>query len=636
MSIAATIALASAALAAYVAALARRFSYAPGWRDQRWFALAAVSVAVFAALDVTASIDVPVAAVVWCSRGQLVMAGVHIYAWIRYSDDQLGSRPGYLRAVLDHIPMIAGLSALVPGLAFQDAVRQHTYAPLGLTYRDVVPTPLGEATLGLFLSYLLALIGRYALAWRRGVPHAALHLLSLAFLVAMAANDALVTAGILDTPYLIDLGFIGPIAAIAWSVTARFTGDARDLAELRGRLERLVDERTRALALAQEQLLQSREQLLRSEKLAAVGQLAAGVAHEVNNPAAAVAANLRYLLKSHGESGASPEDAPACLAESLGSMERIARIVRQLLDAGRLAAAPVVTEPVLLAPLARESVGIARARCSDHVRIVVQVDEDLAALANEGALVQVLVNLIVNGAQAIPAGRTGGTVAVRGERAEGRVRVVVEDNGEGMTPEVLRRAFEPFFTTKPFGAGTGLGLAVSRGLLHSLGGDLRLEAAAAGGTRAVVDLAEAAPGELRPAASVPHGPGGPLRRLLIVDDDQDVLRSFARVLQGRYQVAVAGGVEEGLSRLAVEPFDAVLCDVMMPDGGGERFHRQLRERSPHQARRLVFVTGGATNEAVRRFLAHQSQPVLEKPLDLAALHLAVERLDRSSGGAAEA
>ena len=113
---------------------------------------------------------------------------------------------------------------------------------------------------------------------------------------------------------------------------------------------------------------------------------------------------------------------------------------------------------------------------------------------------QVLVNLILNGAQAIPEERRDGLVVVRGERSPGRVRLVVEDDGAGMAPEVLRRAFEPFFTTKPFGVGTGLGLAVSRGLLHGLGGDLRFEGAAGGGTRAVVDLPEAPRQALAPRA----------------------------------------------------------------------------------------------------------------------------------------
>jgi signal transduction histidine kinase len=630
VSIAAPIALASAVLAVYVAALSRRFSLAPGWRDQRWFALAALTVAVFAALDVSVTSHWADAAVIWCSRGQVLMAGIHVFAWIRYTDERLGARPGRLRAVLDRVPLALGLSALVPGAVFRDAVRSHTFAPLGLTYRDVVPTLFGEVALAVLLGSFVVLAGRWALAWRRGLPQAGLHLASLAFLIGMAANDELVTLHVLSTPYLIDLGFIGPVAAIAYCVTARFARDARALALLREDLERLVEERTEALGQAQERLLQSQAQLLRSEKLAAVGQLAAGVAHEVNNPAAAVAANLRYLAECCRGSERWPEDALECLDESTGSMERIARIVRQLLDAGRLAAAPVAVEPVSLARVVRESIRTSQARCGERARIVADVGEDLMALANGDALVQVLVNLILNGAQAIPEGRRG-LVTVRGEQAPGRVRLLVEDNGAGMAPEVLRRAFEPFYTTKPFGLGTGLGLAVSRGLLQGLGGDLRFEGAAGGGTRAVVDLPEAPPQRrasdwAAPPGRSPEDEALPRRRRLVVDDDPAVLRSFERMLRGRYRIAVAADVDQGLARLAAEPFDAVLCDVMMADGGGERLHREVCRRAPEQARRLLFMTGGATSEEARRFLADRPEALLEKPLDVETLAAAIERL----------
>jgi two-component system cell cycle sensor histidine kinase/response regulator CckA len=436
---------------------------------------------------------------------------------------------------------------------------------------------------------------------------------------------------VLSTPYLIDLGFVAPIAALSYCVTARFTSDARALALLREDLERLVEERTEALAQTQERLLQSQAQLLRSEKLAAVGQLAAGVAHEVNNPAAAVAANLTYLADRCRGSDRWPEDALECLAECTSSVARITRIVRQLLDAGRLAVAPTAAEPVRLAQVVRESLRTAGARCGERVRFAADVDEDLAALANGDALVQVLVNLILNGAQAIPEGRRG-LVTVRGERAPGRVRLLVEDNGVGMAPEVARRAFEPFFTTKPFGVGTGLGLAVSRGLLHGLGGDLRFEVAAGGGTRAVVDLPEAPtpPAADGAAARVESRDGAAVsaRRLLLIDDDPAVLRSFERMLRGRYHVEVAASVDEGLERLAAHAFDAVLCDVMMPGGGGERLRRELCHHAPEPAARLLFMTGGATSEAARRLLADRTEVVLQKPLDVDAVAAAIERLPR--------
>jgi signal transduction histidine kinase/CheY-like chemotaxis protein len=623
MTLHATVALIAASLAVYVALLSHRFSLAPGWRDQRWFALAALSVAAYACLDIATTSSAPRAVVIWCARGGASMASLHVYGWIRYSDANLAVRPSRVRAVLDKIPLILAGLALVPGAILSDRIKLHRYAPLGTTYRDVVPTPFGEIAFALVFLCLPYIAARYALAWRRGVPQAALHLFAVAYLALVGANDILVSTGHLASPYLINLGFIVPIAAVAYSVSVRFTGDARALSELRGQLEAQVQERTQALAHAQ-------EQLFRSEKLAALGQFSAGVAHEVNNPAAVVAANLSYLLSCRHEEGTWPEDASECLTESISAVDRITAIVRQLLDAGRLAAAPAITSPVVLAPAVTESVAMSHARCGNSVPVRVEIEKDVRVVAQETLLVQVLANLIVNAIQAIPADRPEGRVLVRAEQIPNRVRLTVEDNGTGMSPEVLRRVFEPFFSTKPLNRGTGLGLAVSRGMVESLGGDLRLESTLGVGTCAVVELPAAPPEPPPPLLQAtvlldPAAEGlGP--RILLIDDEPAVVRALGRVLRDHYRVESASTVEEALARAASEPFDIVLCDVMMPDGGAERLCQELERSAPEIARRVVLVTGGATSEAARRFLAGASQPLLEKPLDLSALAAIVEQV----------
>jgi signal transduction histidine kinase len=498
MNIAATIALSSALLSVYVAVLALRFSVAPGWTDQRWFGLVAVTVAAYATLDIAATASVPVGVAVWCSRFQLFLAGIHIYAWIRYSDVHIGIRASRLRGWLSGLPLGLGALALVPRVVFDDAVRIHAFAPLGLVYRDTVVTPFGTATFALQLLCFLALIGRYLRAWRCGVRHAVVHVLALGFLTLIVANDALVSAGMVAMPYLIVLGFIVPVAAVAYSMTARFTGDAQALADLRGHLERQVEERTLALSRTQ-------AQLHRAEKLAAVGSLAAGVAHEVSSPAAAAAANLRYVMDSHDANGHWPDDTQDSLCDSLASIGRIARITRQLLDAGRLAGAQVTARSVRLLDVAQAGARIAEAQGDGSIRIVLDVDPELHGLGQEEVLVQVLVNLVVNGIQAIPEGRTDGRVVIRGDRTAERARLIIEDNGVGMTPEVLQRAFDPFFTTKAFGKGTGLGLAVSRGLLQGLGGEVFLESAVGHGSRAIVELPMIARGSPSASPAIPAG-----------------------------------------------------------------------------------------------------------------------------------
>jgi CheY-like chemotaxis protein len=307
--------------------------------------------------------------------------------------------------------------------------------------------------------------------------------------------------------------------------------------------------------------------------------------------------------------------------------------VRELLDAGRAAAAPEERVPVSLASVAESAVREAQARFGNRVRLADLVPSGLHALGQERALVHVVGHLVANGVQAVPPGKRDGQVVLRGEREGARARLVIEDNGAGMTEETLERLFEPFFTTRAFGAGTGLGLAVSRGLLGSLGGDLRLESREGHGTRAIVELDAAEAPRPRAAGEttgeLPLAPAEPRalrRRLLVVDDEPVVLSSLRRLLGRRYEVSLAFSVEEARRALAREAFDLVLCDVTMPDGGGTQLWKEVRESDAYAAGRFVFLTGGALSDEARRFLDTTAQPVLEKPLDLERLAAAEERI----------
>jgi signal transduction histidine kinase len=327
---------------------------------------------------------------------------------------------------------------------------------------------------------------RFVAAWARGVPRAAAHAAGLLLLVAMAANDLLAAFGAVALPRVSDFGFAVPVATIGWALTTRFAEDARALQALRLELQHEVAQRTA-------QLGETQDQLHRAERLAAIGEFAAGVAHEVSNPSAVVSANLRCLAEEARSGGPLSEDARDAIDESLVAIERISTIVRQLLDASQLAATPVAAGAVALRPAVEEALRTARARCGGRVTFLAEVPEQLRACASEGMVVQVLGNLVVNAAQAIPAERLDGFVRVVAEEGGRGVRILVEDNGAGMASEVLDRVFEPFFTTKPTGQGTGLGLPVSRGLVASLGGTLALESRPGEGTRAVVELPIAAP-----------------------------------------------------------------------------------------------------------------------------------------------
>jgi signal transduction histidine kinase/ActR/RegA family two-component response regulator len=624
MTFAASIALLSAGIACYVAVLSRQLSRAPGWHDQRFFSLAALSVTGYAILNVPTSAHIlSDGAVIICTRIQFALAALHTYAWLRYASILVG-RPGSRtdRLLVPVLVILAALGA-VPGAFTTDLVRTHTFEPLAITYRSPETTAAGDAAYALVLGLLAFPIARFGRAWRSGVPNAGVQFIALAVLMLMGVNDLLVLMGAYSAPYLVDAAFLIPIAAVGYVLTWRFVENARAHDALRHDLEREVAERTADLGRTQ-------EALHKAEKLAALGQFAAGVAHEVNNPAAVINANLQYLANS--ERGSLSEDGVDALEESKVAMQRIAAIVRQLLDAGRLAASPETRTSIPVRPLVDDAFSVARARFGKRVRLTNFVAPETHVLAGEGVLAQVLVNLVVNAVQAIPDHRSDGHVAARAPQEGDRVRIVVEDNGAGMEPDVLRRVFEPFFTTKPFGSGSGLGLAVSRGLVTSLGGDLRLESELGQGTHAIIELAAATP----PAAPLDRtgARGGfePPLRMLIVDDEAPVLTSLRRLLEPRYRIELASGVDEGLALAESGRFDVLLCDVMMPAGGGERLYRTLLRRAPSLARRVVFLTGGAVTDAARQFLHEQPQPILDKPLEVEDLARVTARV-REAGDA---
>jgi signal transduction histidine kinase/ActR/RegA family two-component response regulator len=611
------VAIASAAVSLYVAVLNYRFVRAPGWSDQRWFSAVASAIAGYSVLNVPITLARADATVLLFSQIQLLVVALHSAAWLMYSRGEANAplRP-WERALLGGL-LALGIMALVPGALCGLPLRRSTFGPIGMSY--VVPrsTWLGDLLMATSVSCLALVAGRFLLAWRRRSRGALLQFAAILVLFLLGANDALVAMGVYSGPFLVDVGFVIPVGLMGYSLTSRFADDARALAELRHGLQRLVDERTRELTRAQ-------EALHRAEKLAALGKFAAGVAHEVNNPAAVVSANLKYLEEELA-GGAPPPDARECVRESLDSVSRISAIVRQLLDAGRLAADTLPLQPVPVARSARAAAATARARTPERVAFTIEIDEALHVQGQERPVVQVLSNLVLNGAQAIPEGRPG-RVSIRADRAEGRVRITVEDDGVGMSEAVLRRIYEPFFSTKPFGAGTGLGLCVSRGLSLSMGGRLDIESAEGKGTRATLELPEAARPEAEEGRSAPDTPVAARRTLLLLDDQPAVLRAVGRMLEPHYEVVPAASVKEALALADLRRPDLLLCDVDMPDGGGEALYRWLCGNLPELAGRVVFFTGGAPGETARTLYAGQAQPILEKPLDLGALARVAERL----------
>ncbi|HEX4477231.1 MAG TPA: ATP-binding protein [Polyangiaceae bacterium] len=375
------------------------------------------------------------------------------------------------------------------------------------------------------------------------------------------------------------------------------------------------------------------EKLVQADRLAAVGTLAAGMAHEINNPLAYVILGLQFLereLPKIGGDAVRLHEAAARLREVRGGAERVATIVRDLKTFAR--ADEVARGAVDLRGVMEAAVRISDNEVRHRARLTRHYHDAPAVDANAARLEQVFLNLLLNAAHAVSEHDPAASeirVSVR-SLGGGRVVAEVSDNGPGIAPEVLRHVFDPFFTTKPIGVGTGLGLPICRSIVESFGGSIELDSAPGGGTTARVVLPAFAD-ETGTSVStipprVPSNPPERKMRVLVVDDEPLVGAMLRRMLAQRHAVEVAASAEEALRMLDAAVFDAIVCDVMMPEMTGMDLYATLRKRDPSLASRMVFMTGGAFLPRVAEFLATLENPTLEKPFDLEMLTFALRQV----------
>jgi PAS domain S-box-containing protein len=350
------------------------------------------------------------------------------------------------------------------------------------------------------------------------------------------------------------------------------------------------------------------ERLARSERLAAIGTLSAGLAHEINNPLAYVVANVAFavdelhaLMEQIHSMAGSQRDAIServeRIADALGDAreggERVHRIVRDLKKFGRLDVAD--TTVLELSEVVEGAVRMTENIVRHHARVRREYGTTPFVEAAESQLGQVFVNLLVNAAQAMGEGRaeTKDIVVATFTDDAGRAVGEVRDTGPGIPEESLGRVFDPFFTTKRVGEGTGLGLAIAHSIVTSLGGEISVESRVGKGTTFRVSLP---PAKRREAHVAPAPPPVPVRRgrVLVIDDEPAIGRVIGRVLEREHEVSVLTDARDALSRIAAgEVFDVVFCDLMMPGMTGREFFEALRGSNPELAQRVVFVTGGA-------------------------------------------
>lgn len=426
------------------------------------------------------------------------------------------------------------------------------------------------------------------------------------------------------------------IASGDHSARIAIAGDGSVLDGIATGVNMLADE----LAGRAERDLGYQRRLLHAERLAAVGQLAAGLAHEINNPAAFLAANLTTLqgharaladfVASHREEAGphleqAVQEVREMAEENLEGVRRVSALARSLLEFARVEAGRV--EPTRLDEVAGEACLLVGHEISSRARLVRRLAPVPPLAGDRAKLVQLATNLLMNAAHAVPEGDLAGQVievetAVVGARAVLRVR----DSGAPVPPALLERILEPFSTPLPRGRAAGLGLYLAQEIVRGHGGELRCTSGPEEGTafEAWVPLHTG----LALTTAPQRAPAAPAARprVLLVDDEPSLLAAYRRLLGDRFDLVLASGGRRAMALLAEDPaFDAVICDVMMPDVDGPALWSHLTEHHPALAQRTAFCTAGAFTPRAIAFTEAMKDRLLAKPVDPAELAAFVAR-----------
>jgi two-component system NtrC family sensor kinase len=380
------------------------------------------------------------------------------------------------------------------------------------------------------------------------------------------------------------------------------------------------------------------EQLIHAEKLSAIGQLVAGVAHELNNPLTSISGYTQLILRD----STLRDDIRDDLKHINVQAERAARIVQNLLVFAR--EHKPERRMVNLNDEFRNTLTLRAYQLRvDNITVVIDFDPSLPqTVADPFQLQQVILNLINNAHQAMTERGVTGTLTLRtytanqptdtGGSSPEMVVLSVSDTGVGIPARDLNRIFDPFYTTKPVGQGTGLGLSICFGIVQEHGGRIWAESELNVGTTVSVALPLVKQGQDRDGDPAGEGSGGaaepqPSCRVLIVDDEEPVANLLARLLrQIGHEPQVTNSGAEALERIQREQFDLVLSDVKMPGMSGFELHQTIKQFNPDLAARLVFVTGDMLSAATQARIAQTGNPYIAKPFAIERLEALVRTL----------
>jgi len=377
-----------------------------------------------------------------------------------------------------------------------------------------------------------------------------------------------------------------------------------------------------ALHETRERLDGAMRQLVQAEKMTALGELVAGVAHEINNPLASILGYGQLALSRDLR-----PDVRRFLETSCSEAERAGKIVRNLLTFARKQ--PPEKKHLGLNGIIEKTLDLK----AYHFRTsMIEAETDLSpdlpmTMLDFHQIQQVLINLLNNAEQAMGGAGRGGKIRIATRRNGGRIEARVSDTGPGIPFEVQSRIFEPFFTTKEEGEGTGLGLSVCYGIIQEHGGQIRVESRPGEGATFILDLpiVEKPPVAAEGPSSTRGGASSGLR-ILVIDDEPGVQRLLVDLLTDTgHRVDTAADVPEALRKLATNGHDLVICDMKMPHGTGRDIHAAVVARWPRLAGRIIFTTGDGASAETRRFIEETGHEVLLKPWNIGDLQDAIAR-----------
>jgi len=399
--------------------------------------------------------------------------------------------------------------------------------------------------------------------------------------------------------------------AVAWAGTCRAAGTRLAL-RIQGT----------ALHETRERLDGAMQQLMQAEKMTALGELVAGVAHEINNPLASILGYSQLALARDLR-----PDVRRFLETSCSEAERAGKIVRNLLVFARKQ--PPEKKYLGLNGIIEKTLELK----AYHLRTsMIEADTDLSpdlpmTMLDFHQIQQVLINLLNNAEQAMSGTGRGGRIRIATRRNGERIEARVSDTGPGVPFEVQSRIFEPFFTTKKEGEGTGLGLSMCYGIIQEHGGQIRVESRPGEGATIVLDL----PIVERPPVAAEDSPStnaaaSSSLRILVIDDEPSVQSLLVDLLtDAGHRVDTASDVPEALRKIATDDHDLIISDVRMPHGTGRDIHAAVVARWPRLARRIIFTTGDGASAETRQFIEETGNEVLLKPWNLGEIHAAIAR-----------